>query len=133
MDILTTLALQIIPTSVFAGLFAAIVSNVMQRRTSAIAKKREILNRIAGYRHTLTSGFTLNNPSVDREPLFTALNEAFLVFSDDELVVAELKAMLKATEKTTRLVPVMKAMAKAAKVHVHFDDEFLNTPFTYNH
>ncbi|MDE0220547.1 MAG: hypothetical protein OXJ90_14875 [Spirochaetaceae bacterium] len=125
MEALVPIVLSVVPTAVFAGLFAALVSDVLRRSASTLEKKREILFRVASNRHLLTPGVA----SADRFPLMSALNEACMVFARNKQVVSELKRMLALGDSTDGLVYLMKAMAKSARVPVPFDDEFLKTPF----
>lgn len=126
MDILATIA-NVIPTSLFAGIVAVFITEHRRRSFTTLERKRAVLFRLAAYRYVLTGIASATAP--EREGLFSALNEACMVFAKDPQVVSELKRMLDLQKKTDGLLPLMRAMAKAAKIPLSFDDEFFRTPF----
>ena len=128
MNVLSTMAIQAVSTALFAGLVAAIVSDVMRRRSTTLDRKRHVLFRIVGYRHQLTS----TRSDLSRiDDLLSALNESCLVFARDRQVVSELQRMLSLRDQTEGLLPLIRAMAKAAKVPINVGDDFLIKPFNY--
>ena len=74
--------IEIVFIGLFAGLVVVSVSNRLDRRRTALVRKRDVLFLIAGHRHKLTSGSHGN-----MDPLMSALNEAFVVFSRDDEVL----------------------------------------------
>lgn len=113
-------------SSLFTGILATIVADRRRRSLSMLEPKRSVLFRVVGYRHALGAGSPTES---ERNGLLPALNEACMVFAKDKPVVAELKRMMALQDKTEGLLPLIKAMAKAAKVPVQVDDDFLRTPF----
>ena len=113
--------------AIVGAVIGAVVSNWLQDRSSTVTKKRDILRRIGGNRHVLASKAI--NKGVSTEPLLSALNEAFLVFHKDKNVCDILVMMLAAKDSTQHIGPLIRAMAKASRTRIPFDDEFIKTPF----
>ena len=116
--------------AIVGAVIGAVVSNWLQNRSSTIAKKREIIWRIVGHSHVLTPNAI--NKGVPTEPLFSALNEAFLVFHKDKDVCDTLAMMRNAKDPTQHICPLVRAMAKASRIRIRFDDEFIKKPFAFN-
>lgn len=113
-----------------SGILAVIISSWLQRRFNVLTIKRDVFRRFVGNRYFLT----VSLKGQTGEP-FIALNEIFVVFSENQQVIAALKMMHEELSVPNRLndniVTLTKAMAKAAKVPTNdLNDEFISRPFT---
>ncbi len=74
----------------FAALLGAAIGAFLthkyNRKRDHLELKRDVLRRVAGYRWHLTSGHQKSD-----SPVFTALNEIFVVFAGDKNVECEIK------------------------------------------
>lgn len=102
----------------------------IQGNFAVLARKRDVLARIVGHRHLLTPMGMRDGGSSDQ--LYSALNEACVVFAQDDRVISELQRMLALRDQTEGLLPLIKAIAEAAKVPINVDDQFLMKPFARN-
>ena len=96
-----------------------------------LTPKRELLKTLMGTRYVLTAPL---KPKRDEElgnTFYTALNQASVVFSDDEHVLEALRVFDRNVHNTENLTDVLRAMAVAADVEdsYHFEDEKLMQPF----
>ena len=68
----------------------------------------------------------------NRQLLYAALNEAMVVFSEDQVVIDALNVFKENTLPINRkIIPVIRAMAEAAEVDIdQFDDLYLTRPFS---
>ena len=114
------------------SLAIAFISVRQPRRLQELQWKRDVLQRICGYRYRLTPWLV----GTDGEP-FAALNEATIVYAASPEVTSALKRMhselfeLEEGILARNLAAVIRAMAKAADVRLaDLDDHFLEHPFT---
>ena len=116
---------SIVPGTVFAVWLGTVVSGLPRRRAMIHEKKWEILFRVASLRHLAT-------PCVDpadRASLMSVLHEAGVIFARDKKVVAELRRMLVSGISAERLVRLIEAMAKPARVPMPPDGDLLDALF----
>ena len=121
-------ALSIVAVAaLLSGVAASGITLVVQNHLSQQDTKREVLGRLAGFRYLLAR---TDCPLVQGEP-FRTLNEAYIVFANDQEVLDALEAL-----RTTRgndgelIAAVIKRMAEAAGVPITLDDAFLTRPMT---
>ena len=89
--------------------------------------KRDVLRRLVGSLHFAVEDLHTHPQRVE---LAAALNEAVAAFGDDREVAHKLRA-LKSDQKGDSFLPVIRAMAVAAKLPLdEFDDAFLKSPFS---
>lgn len=115
--------------ALWSALLMEFVSQGMVRQQAEYELKHDVLQRIVGHRYILT-----NVPECYEGEPFIALNEAYVVYADDEEVIAALKKMHKEIYppegNMENLLSVVKAMTKAADVPATLlDDEFFLKPF----
>ena len=108
----------------------AFLTHKYNRKQDHLELKRDVLRRVAGYRWHLTHG----NQKPDN-PIFTALNEIFVVFAGDKNVECEIEKFHKFLQlrgfRPEDLYPLLKAMARSAEVPCKcWSDDLLKTPFT---
>ena len=107
----------------------ALLSYCSARRIYVLAPKREVLRRLLGSLHTAALSKAAQEGGGDP---FSAANEAAVVFGDHKDVVDKLKkAKRLAGNNVKELIPLIRAMAVAAKVNLDaFDDNYLLTAFS---
>ncbi|MCY4263225.1 MAG: hypothetical protein OXC97_08005, partial [Candidatus Dadabacteria bacterium] len=121
-DAITALA------ALLGAFIGALLTHKYNRKRDHLELKRDVLKRVAGYRWHLTLG----NQKPD-SPIFTALNEIFIVFAGDKNVereIANFHKTLKRGFQAEDLRPVLEAMAISAKVpHESWSNDFLESAF----
>ena len=130
MGFLKKTILPILLSGLLSGILAVLISGWQQHSFNVLMIKCDVLRRFVGNRYTLTESLK-GQPG---EP-FIALNEIFVVYSEDQQVIAALKKMHVEIGLSGRLidniVTLTKAMARAAKVPIKgLSDEFIARPFT---
>ena len=108
----------------------ACLSHWLNRKRDHLELKRDVLRRVMGYRWNLTVG--------RQDPqgyIFTALNEALVVFASDKKVVCEIRSFHKEIREGFRakhLYSLATAMARSADVpHREWDMELFEHPFAF--
>ncbi len=118
----------------FAALLGAAIGAFLthkyNRKRDHLELKRDVLRRVAGYRWHLTSGHQKSD-----SPVFTALNEIFVVFAGDKNVECEIKRFHETLQlrgfRPEDLPPLLEAMARSAEVpRKRWSDNLLKSPFT---
>ena len=106
----------------------AFLTHKYNRKRDHLELKRDVLRRVAGYRWHLTPG----NQKLD-SPIFTALNEIFVVFAGDKNVERQIEIFRVALKRGFRAYDLrflLEAMAKSAKVsHERWSNDLLEIPF----
>ena len=97
------------------------------KRIYELSPKRKVLARLVGSLHFATPGLRQH---VQAQELAAAINEAIIIFGDDESVRENLQD-LKRHLSDEYIVPLVRAMAAASEVDLTgYDDEFLKAPFS---
>ena len=121
---LTQLAVLVLAAPVAAWLTQTLSSRAERRRM-----RRDVLRKLAGHRYLLTPRFK----GSDGE-FWVALNETVVAFADDKQVMEQIREFhgrIAQGFKSHHLVPLMKAMAEAAKLPaVELDSWLVEHPFT---
>ena len=116
---------SIVVAALLSGLAASGITLVVQNHLSQRDEKREVLGRLAGFRYLLAR---TDCPLVHGEP-FRTLNEAYLVFANDQEVLDALEALRRTSGNDGELVAsVIKRMTEASGVPIALDDAFLTRP-----
>lgn len=107
----------------------AFLTHKYNRKRDHLELKRDVLRRVAGYRWHLTSAHQESD-----SPIFTALNEIFVVFAGDKNVECEIKRFHKTLQlrgfRSEDLRPLLEAMARSAEVpRKRWSDDLLGNPF----
>ena len=122
----------VLMSGLLSTVLAVFIANELSYRSHVLAVKRDVLRRFMGYRYVLTESG--QDHGQGGEP-FIALNEIFVVYAKDPLVITALKKMHEEINVQGRLsdniVTLTKAMAKAAKLPaLEVNDQFITIPFT---
>ena len=122
-------ALLIAFLTLSSGFLGALITAYFQRRRYTKGIKVDTLRRLAAYRYHLAN----RTVSATGEP-FVALNEIFVVYSDETKVLKELKTFhdrlsTSPGAMTDDLLRLVKAMAKATKTELGVADNFITDPF----
>ena len=116
---------SIVVAALLSGLAASSITLVVQDHLSQRDAKREVLGRLAGFRYLLAR---TDCPLVHGEP-FRTLNEAYIVFANDQEVLDALEALRRTRGNDGELVAsIIKHMAEASGVPIPLDDAFLTRP-----
>ena len=125
----SSFALLIAFLTLSSGLFGALTTVYFQRRRQNRTIKIDALRRLVAYRYHLVN----RTVSATGEP-FVALNEIFVVFSDEPKVLKELETFhdrltTSPGSMTDDLLRLVKAMARATKTKLGVADKFITVPF----
>lgn len=105
-----------------------VLTHLYNRKRDHLELKRDVLRRALGYRWQLTPGRGSGNGE-----FFTVLNEIPAVFAGEKAVEREVEAFrsgLDAGFRAVHLPPLLKAMAKSARVpDKGWSEELLISPF----
>lgn len=120
-----------ISTSLISGLLGVIIANNYYKKLEKTKLKTETFRKILGYRYCLT----LNSSDDEYNEFFSALNEVFLVFNDNDNVINALKKMHEELSIPNRLndnlVSLIKEISKVLNIDCSkVNDSFFETPFT---
>ena len=107
----------------------AFLNNWLQSKAAELARKLDVLRRLSANRHLLTEKGLRTQPV--GEP-FCALNEAIVVFTNDQNVIQTLRCMQDNPGQASRNIPrVINAMYAACGCGLSGDHESLiERPFT---
>lgn len=122
-------ALLIASLTLVSGLLGALITAYFQRRRQNRMIKVDTLRRLSAYRYHLAN----RTVSAAGEP-FVALNEIFVVYSEEKEVLERLETLhekLSTSPSTLEddLLRLIKAMAKATDTRLGVADKFISEPF----
>ena len=103
-------------------------SRLDAHRIYELQPKRDVLRRFVGNLHFATSDLR-DHPQ--RVNLTAAMNEAVVVFGEDNDVVDKLQMFKRNLGNAANYPPLIRAMAEASDLSIgEFDNDFLMRPFT---
>ena len=115
--------------SAVVALLIVLLTQHLSDRSERRRLRRDVLRKLAGHRYLITG-----DVSPTPNEFWEALNEIVIAYLDDKEVMDELRTFRKRVncgQTAEDFVPLMKAMARAAKLPVEcLDSETLTTPFT---
>ena len=124
---MTTVLLSAAVSAVVA-LVVTLLAQRLSDRSERRRLRRDVLRKLAGNRYLIT-----RDVSPDPNEFWVALNEVVIAYLDDEEVMDELRTFRERVNRgqiAEDFVPLMKAMAKAARLPAErLDSEMLTTPF----
>lgn len=120
-----------IGASLLSGLVGVIVSNHQYKKYEKKKMKMDTFRRIVAYRYCLVTNSSKN----DFNEFFSALNEVFVVFNEDEEVMKALKKLHEELSLSDRLVDnlvtLIKKMCQVLDINYsQVNDSFFERPFS---
>jgi len=120
-----------VASSLISGLIGVLISTYYYRRYERRKVKFDTLQRLAGTRYCLTPGASDSS----KKEFFEALNEVFVVFHDDEDVLAALEVLHKELNIPGRLFDNIVKLFRAINRNLGIEyktltDDFMLRPFT---
>ena len=103
----------------------------LNTKADQLAMKRDVFRRLVANRFVLSDGFP--DAILQNGEPFVALNEAFVVFARDPVVLDALKAVhpvLGSGPEAENIVTLAKSMAAACDIPYDLNDSFIVQPFT---